>query len=287
MKRLRQLRNSVYIIFIFCVSVISVAAAMLYAKDAAYFGTPTNISIVNNSSDLRTATLNQAIATYADTHDLVIIKRVYPKIDGKIIPKSYILGHQKQHMIGVPDASIEHRKNIADRDVLSEYGVFGKGNHQGFLAFLSKKNIQFMVYNPTALSAVVSDLIGQLAVSRLDVLLVMILLVIVILNSFIIFKQRRQFVIQQLLKGQTKGTAVLTIWWSNIKVYVYAYLVGLPIIVSVLWLLLPEMLTYELIIVNVMLLLFFGAVAVSTLILTILFNRGQLVAVLKGRGSKS
>lgn len=140
-----------------------------------------------------------------------------------------------------------------------------------------------MVYNPTALSAVVSDLTGQLAVSRLDVLLVMILLVIVILNSFIIFKQRRQFVIQQLLKGQTKGIAVLTIWWSNIKVYVYVYLVGLPIIVGVLWLLLPEMLTYELIIVNVMLLLFFGAVAVSTLILTILFNRGQLVAVLKGR----
>lgn len=66
MKRLRQLRNSVYIIFIFLVSVISVAAAM----------------------------------SYADTHDLVIIKRVYPKIDGKIIPKSYILGHQKQHMIG-------------------------------------------------------------------------------------------------------------------------------------------------------------------------------------------
>ena len=94
---------------------------------------------MNNSSDLRTATLNQAIAAYADTHDLVIIKRVYPKIDGKIIPKSYILGHQKQHMIGVPDASIEHRKNIADRDVLSDYGVFGKGNHQGFLAFLSKK----------------------------------------------------------------------------------------------------------------------------------------------------
>ncbi len=124
------------------------------------------------------------------------------------------------------------------------------------------------------MSAVVSDLTGQLAVSRLDILLVMILLVIVILNSFIIFKQRRQFVIQQLLKGQTKGTAVLTIWWSNIKVYVYAYLVGLPIIVGVLWLLLPEMLTYELIIVNVMLLLFFGAVAVSTLILTILFNRG-------------
>jgi len=185
---------------------------MSYAKDAAYFGTPTNISIVNNSSDLRTATLNQAIAAYADTHDLVIIKRVYPKIDGKIIPKSYILGHQKQHMIGVPDASIEHRQNIADRDVLSDYGVFGKGNHQGFLAFLSKKNIQFMVYNPTALSAVVSDLTGQLAVSRLDILLVMILLVIVILNSFIIFKQRRQFVIQQLLKGQTKGTAVLTLW---------------------------------------------------------------------------
>ena len=143
-----------------------------------------------------------------------------------------------------------------------------------------------MVYNPTALSAVVSDLTGQLAVSRLDVLLVMILLVIVILNSFIIFKQRRQFVIQQLLKGQTKGIAVLTIWWSNIKVYVYVYLVGLPIIVGVLWLLLPEMLTYELIIVNVMLLLFFGAVAVSTLILTILFNRGQLVAVLKGRGKQ-
>lgn len=143
-----------------------------------------------------------------------------------------------------------------------------------------------MVYNPTALSAVVSDLTGQLAVSRLDILLVMILLVIVILNSFIIFKQRRQFVIQQLLKGQPKGTAVLTIWWSNIKVYVYAYLVGLPIIVGVLWLLLPEMLTYELIIVNVMLLLFFGAVAVSTLILTILFNRGQLVAVLKGRGKQ-
>lgn len=270
MKRLRQLRNSVYIIFIFLISVISVAAAMSYAKNAAYFGTPTNISIVNNSSDLRTATLNQAIAAYADTHDLVIIKRVYPKIDGKIIPKSYILGHQKQHMIGVPDASIEHRKNIADRDVLSDYGVFGKGNHQGFLAFLSKKNIQFMVYNPTALSAVVSDLTGQLAVSRLDILLVMILLVIVILNSFIIFKQRRQFVIQQLLKGQTKGTAVLTIWWSNIKVYVYAYLVGLPIIVGVLWLLL----------------LFFGAVAVSTLILTVLFNRGQLVAVLKGRGKQ-
>ncbi|WP_455647508.1 hypothetical protein, partial [Leuconostoc sp.] len=89
--------------------------------------------------------------------------------------------------------------------LLSDYGVFGNGNHQGFLAFLSKKNIQFMVYNPTALSAVVSDLTGQLAVSRLDVLLVMILLVIVILNSFIIFKQRRQFVIQQLLKGQTKG----------------------------------------------------------------------------------
>lgn len=286
MKRLHQLRNSVYIIFIFLVSVISVAAAMSYAKDAAYFGTPTNISIVNNSSDLRTATLNQAIAAYADTHDLVIIKRVYPKIDGKIIPKSYILGHQKQHMIGVPDASIEHRKNIADRDVLSDYGVFGKGNHQAFLAFLSKNNIQFMVYNPTALSAVVSDLTGQLAVSRLDILLVMILLVIVILNSFIIFKQRRQFVIQQLLKGQTKRTAVLTIWWSNIKVYVYAYLVGLPIIVGVLWLLLPEMLTYELIIVNVMLLLFFGAIAVSTLILTILFNRGQLVAVLKGRGKQ-
>lgn len=143
-----------------------------------------------------------------------------------------------------------------------------------------------MVYNPTALSAVVSDLTGQLAVSRLDVLLVMILLVIVILNSFIIFKQRRQFVIQQLLKGQTKGIAVLTIWWSNIKVYVYVYLVGLPIIVGVLWLLLPEMLTYELIIVNVMLLLFFGAVAVSTLILTILFNLGQLVAVLKGRGKQ-
>ncbi|WP_455647507.1 hypothetical protein [Leuconostoc sp.] len=78
----------------------------------------------------------------------------------------------------------------------------------------------------------------------------------------------------------------MTIWWSNIKVYVYAYLVGLPIIVGVLWLLLPEMLTYELIIVNVMLLLFFGAVAVSTLILTILFNRGQLVAVLKGRGKQ-
>lgn len=57
MKRLRQLRNSIYIIFIFCVSVLSVTAAMLYAKDAAYFGTPTNISIVNNSSDLRTATL--------------------------------------------------------------------------------------------------------------------------------------------------------------------------------------------------------------------------------------
>ncbi|MBR2517522.1 hypothetical protein, partial [Geobacillus sp.] len=118
------------------------------------------------------------------------------------------------------------------------------------------------------------------------VLLVMILLVIVILNSFIVFKQRRQFVIQQLLKGQTKGTAVLTIWWSNIKVYVYTYLVGLPIVVGVLWLLLPEMLTYELIIVNVILLLFFGAVAVSTLILTILFNRGQLVALLKGRGKQ-
>ena len=84
--------------------------------------------------------------------------------------------------------------------MLSDYGVFGKGNHQAFLAFLAKNNIQFMVYNPTALSAVLSDLTGQLAVSRLDILLVMILLVIVILNSFIIFKQRRQFVIRQIVK---------------------------------------------------------------------------------------
>ena len=139
MKRLRQLRNSIYIIFIFLVSVISVTAAMLYAKDAAYFGTPTNISIVNNSSDLRTATLNQAIAAYADTHDLVIIKRVYPKIDGKIIPKSYVLGHQKQHMIGVPDASIEHRKILQIVMCCLITVCLGRGIIKDFWHFCLKK----------------------------------------------------------------------------------------------------------------------------------------------------
>lgn len=284
MKRLRQLRNSLYIFFICCVSVLSLTAAMLYARDAAYFGTPTNLTIVNNGSELRTATLNQAIASYAEAHDLVIVKRVYPEFDGKIVPKSYLLGHPKQHMVGLPTYHIEKRQHIADRDVLSDYGVFGTGNRQAFLAFLSKNNIQFMVYNPTAVPAVVSDLLGQLAVSRLDVLLVMFFLVIVILNSFIIFKQRRQFVMQQLLKGQTKGTALLTILWSNVKAYVVAYLMTMPIVASTLWLLLPEMIRYELIMMNVILLPFFGAVVISTTILTLLFNRGKLVAVLKGRG---
>ncbi|WP_459524286.1 hypothetical protein [Leuconostoc lactis] len=257
---------------------------MLYARDAAYFGTPTNLTIVNNGSELRTATLNQAITSYAEAHDLVIVKRVYPEFDGKIVPKSYLLGHPKQHMVGLPTHHIEKRQHIADRDVLSDYGVFGTGNRQAFLAFLSKNNIQFMVYNPTAVPAVVSDLLGQLAVSRLDVLLVMFFLVIVILNSFIIFKQRRQFVMQQLLKGQTKGTALLTILWSNVKAYVVAYLMTMPIVASTLWLLLPEMIRYELIMMNVILLPFFGAVVISTTILTLLFNRGKLVAVLKGRG---
>ena len=284
MKRLRQLRNSLYVFFICCVSVLSLTAAMLYARDAAYFGTPTNLTIVNNGSELRTATLNQAIASYAEAHDLVIVKRVYPEFDGKIVPKSYLLGHPKQHMFGLSTRHIEKRQHIADRDVLSDYGVFGTGNRQAFLAFLSKNNIQFMVYNPTALPAVVSDLLGQLAVSRLDVLLVMFFLVIVILNSFIIFKQRRQFVMQQLLKGQTKGTALLTILWSNVKAYVVAYLMTMPIVASTLWLLLPEMIRYELIMMNVILLPFFGAVVISTTILTLLFNRGKLVAVLKGRG---
>ena len=284
MKRLRQLRNSLYVFFICCVSVLSLTAAMLYARDAAYFGTPTNLTIVNNGSELRTATLNQAITSYAEAHDLVIVKRVYPEFDGKIVPKSYLLGHPKQHMVGLPTHHIEKRQHIADRDVLSDYGVFGTGNRQAFLAFLSKNNIQFMVYNPTAVPAVVSDLLGQLAVSRLDVLLVMFFLVIVILNSFIIFKQRRQFVMQQLLKGQTKGTALLTILWSNVKAYVVAYLMTMPIVASTLWLLLPEMIRYELIMMNVILLPFFGAVVISTTILTLLFNRGKLVAVLKGRG---
>ena len=284
MKRLRQLRNSLYVFFICCVSVLSLTAAMLYARDAAYFGTPTNLTIVNNGSELRTATLNQSIASYAEAHDLVIVKRVYPEFDGKIVPKSYLLGHPKQHMVGLPTHHIEKRQHIADRDVLSDYGVFGTGNRQAFLAFLSKNNIQFMVYNPTAVPAVVSDLLGQLAVSRLDVLLVMFFLVIVILNSFIIFKQRRQFVMQQLLKGQTKGTALLTILWSNVKAYVVAYLMTMPIVASTLWLLLPEMIRYELIMMNVILLPFFGAVVISTTILTLLFNRGKLVAVLKGRG---
>lgn len=284
MKRLRQLRNSLYVFFICCVSVLSLTAAMLYARDAAYFGTPTNLTIVNNGSELRTATLNQAITSYAEAHDLVIVKRVYPEFDGKIVPKSYLLGHPKQHMVGLPTHHIEKRQHIADRDVLSDYGVFGTGNRQAFLAFLSKNNIQFMVYNPTAVPAVVSDLLGQLAISRLDVLLVMFFLVIVILNSFIIFKQRRQFVMQQLLKGQTKGTALLTILWSNVKAYVVAYLMTMPIVASTLWLLLPEMIRYELIMMNVILLPFFGAVVISTTILTLLFNRGKLVAVLKGRG---
>lgn len=284
MKRLRQLRNSLYVFFICCVSVLSLTAAMLYARDAAYFGTPTNLTIVNNGSELRTATLNQAIASYAEAHDLVIVKRVYPEFDGKIVPKSYLLGQPKQHMVGLPTHHIEKRQHIADRDVLSDYGVFGTGNRQAFLAFLSKNNIQFMVYNPTDVPAVVSDLLGQLAVSRLDVLLVMFFLVIVILNSFIIFKQRRQFVMQQLLKGQTKGTALLTILWSNVKAYVVAYLMTMPIVASTLWLLLPEMIRYELIMMNVILLPFFGAVVISTTILTLLFNRGKLVAVLKGRG---
>lgn len=284
MKRLRQLRNSLYVFFICCVSVLSLTAAMLYARDAAYFGTPINLTIVNNGSELRTATLNQAITSYAEAHDLVIVKRVYPEFDGKIVPKSYLLGHPKQHMVGLPTHHIEKRQHIADRDVLSDYGVFGTGNRQAFLAFLSKNNIQFMVYNPTAVPAVVSDLLGQLAVLRLDVLLVMFFLVIVILNSFIIFKQRRQFVMQQLLKGQTKGTALLTILWSNVKAYVVAYLMTMPIVASTLWLLLPEMIRYELIMMNVILLPFFGAVVISTTILTLLFNRGKLVAVLKGRG---
>ena len=284
MKRLRQLRNSLYVFFICCVSVLSLTAAMLYARDAAYFGTPTNLTIVNNGSELRTATLNQAITSYAEAHDLVIVKRVYPEFDGKIVPKSYLLGQPKQHMVGLPTHHIEKRQHIADRDVLSDYGVFETGNRQAFLAFLSKNNIQFMVYNPTAVPAVVSDLLGQLAVSRLDVLLVMFFLVIVILNSFIIFKQRRQFVMQQLLKGQTKGTALLTILWSNVKAYVVAYLMTMPIVASTLWLLLPEMIRYELIMMNVILLPFFGAVVISTTILTLLFNRGKLVAVLKGRG---
>ncbi len=284
MKRLRQLRNSLYVFFICCVSVLSLTAAMLYARDAAYFGTPTNLTIVNNGSELRTATLNQAITSYAEAHDLVIVKRVYPEFDGKIVPKSYLLGHPKQHMVGLPTHHIEKRQHIADRDVLSDYGVFETGNRQAFLAFLSKNNIQFMVYNPTAVPAVVSDLLGQLAVSRLDVLLVMFFLVIVILNSFIIFKQRRQFVMQQLLKGQTKGTALLTILWSNVKAYVVAYLMTMPIVAGTLWLLLPEMIRYELIMMNVILLPFFGAVVISTTILTLLFNRGKLVAVLKGRG---
>lgn len=284
MKRLRQLRNSLYVFFICCVSVLSLTAAMLYARDAAYFGTPTNLTIVNNGSELRTATLNQAITSYAEAHDLVIVKRVYPEFDGKIVPKSYLLGHPKQHMVGLPTHHIEKRQHIADRDVLSDYGVFETGNRQAFLAFLSKNNIQFMVYNPTAVPAVVSDLLGQLAVSRLDVLLVMFFLVIVILTSFIIFKQRRQFVMQQLLKGQTKGTALLTILWSNVKAYVVAYLMTMPIVAGTLWLLLPEMIRYELIMMNVILLPFFGAVVISTTILTLLFNRGKLVAVLKGRG---
>ncbi|WP_395319344.1 hypothetical protein [Fructilactobacillus frigidiflavus] len=285
MKKLNAIRNSMYLILLLLISTALFSSALCFSHNDAYFSTPTNFNVTKNESGKSTKEINQKIINFANHHDLEVVKKVYLNKNNDVIVKNYQLG-KHNYAKDLPKNSFTHSNEALETGLETTYGIFGPGNHETLNKFLAENGIRGFSFNPASFEGASKDIASQLQMSHFEYLILSLILVIVAYNFYVIFRQRKMFMLKKLFYGDSSLKNILSSWWLNTKGFFYAYVLTWCGLGLAAYIFIREMWEYLLtcyLLVGVVLGIL---IVIINLLMVIILNNGSIISTIKGKGSK-
>lgn len=285
MKKLNAIRNSMYLILLLLISTALFSSALCFSHNDAYFSTPTNFNVTKNESGKSTKEINQKIINFANHHDLEVVKKVYLNKNNDVIVKNYQLG-KHNYAKDLPKNSFTHSNEALETGLETTYGIFGPGNHDELNGFLAENGIRGYSFNPTSFDGASKDIVSLLQMSHFEYLILSLLLVIVAYNFYVIFRQRKMFMLKKLFYGDSSLKNILSSWWLNTKGFFYAYVLTWCGLGLAAYIFIREMWEYLLtcyLLIGVVLGI---SIVIVNLLMIIILNNGSIISTIKGKGSK-
>ncbi|MDF7627203.1 DUF1430 domain-containing protein [Lactobacillaceae bacterium L1_55_11] len=285
MKLIENIRNSLYGILMLVVSIGTVVAFLCFSTNTVFFGTNTNFSIMQNNSGMNTKELDNQLENIANQDHVVIAKRVYIQNGDTLKAKYAVLGKNEQYIKGLPTSEIERSENVINSNMMTDYAVFGPGDQHNLIRYLQNHDIDLLITQRHSFKNNAASALDNLSLHFLDKLLWSVILVLIVINGFIIFRRTKRNALLRLLEGKRIYQVILLESWKNVKFLIYSTALVDVITFALLWILAPYILVIAMQCIIVYELVILFSITAAVAITVLLFNATTILATLKGKVS--
>lgn len=267
------------------VSIGTVVAFLCFSTNTVFFGTNTNFSIMQNNSGMNTKELDNQLENIANQDHVVIAKRVYIQNGDTLKAKYAVLGKNEQYIKGLPTSEIERSENVINSNMMTDYAVFGPGDQHNLIRYLQNHDIDLLITQRHSFKNNAASALDNLSLHFLDKLLWSVILVLIVINGFIIFRRTKRNALLRLLEGKRIYQVILLESWKNVKFLIYSTALVDVITFALLWILAPYILVIAMQCIIVYELVILFSITAAVAITVLLFNATTILATLKGKVS--
>lgn len=286
MRRLNQLRNLAYYILVIFIMLMPFLTAFLLSNNSSYFGSTTNFAITDNRSNKTDSEIYNAIEKIANDYHIAITKKVFVEKNNHIESATLVTGNVNKLKNNIPKKEkIILNPSFTNADIRTNYAVFGNINQQIFFQKLSDLGVAFYTWNPQSPRNILTDLYNLIVNYHFNLILIFWLLGISLLNSIILFNNRRKNALRKLFQGNKPIYIFFHQFVSILAPFLISGILGIVCLTFLTNFIAPDIVKLSLI---SSITLYFTAIiflSILTIFLIFLFNYCTLTEILKNKGN--